>query len=82
MPRGVILGTCDLLSEVLDDRFVYPVIHGHFLGHLGCPDLDFIDFRCVLGPFWKLLLGRFGRKTAIVDVQIDVGIRKFRSKSF
>ena len=27
MPRGVILGTCDLLSEVLDDRFVHPVIH-------------------------------------------------------
>ena len=26
MPRGVILGTCDLLSEVLDDRFVHPVI--------------------------------------------------------
>ena len=83
MLRGVILGTCNLLSEVLDERFVHPVIHRDTSWDtLGGPDLDFIDLSCVLGPPRELLSGQFGRKIVIVDVNIDVGIRKLLSKKF
>ena len=46
------------------------------------PDLDFIDFVCFGEPPRELLSGQFGIKYVIVDVKIDVGIRKQFSKAF
>ena len=78
--RGVILGTCNLLSEVLDDRFVHPVIHRD-------TSWDTLGVQTwilsILGVFWDLL-GSYFRDSLDenVDVKIDVGIRKLFSKRF
>ena len=53
---------------------------GHFLGHLGAPKLDFTNLGCVLGPPWESLSRQVGDNFVILDVKIDVGIRKSFSK--
>ena len=49
---------------------------GHFLGHLGAPKLDFTNLGCV----WGSLSRQVGDNFVILDVKIDVGIRKSFSK--
>ena len=46
------------------------------------PDLDFIDFGCVLGPPWEALSGHLGFFVVILDVQMACGIIYIFRKTF
>ena len=65
---------------VLDHHSGDPAVHRDTpLGHLGCLDLDVIDFGCVLGAPCESLSGSFGDICLPLDTQMDCRIRWFFS---
>jgi len=68
-------------SVFFDFKIAFSRDHNSMFDH-GCLDMDFIEFRCVLGHSRELLLGQCGRKIVIKIAKIDVGITNLFYKTF
>ena len=76
MLRGFISGTCNLLSEVLDDRVVHPVIHRDTSWDtLGVHTWILLILAVCLGFLWESFFRPSGDKFVILDAQMAFRIK-------